>query len=283
MTTSFTSEEIEIINYIKEGTKKLIQNILLNEFKSPKKYANKQALTKIRPSTHVFLIHEIIEIFKKDKNYIFRPNDLKKRLPESLKIIEDYDSELTRILQSLIHSNLIVQSSRLPPKRRPGHPMRNEGRNYSLSGPKSYYEASPFLIKIITLIYNHEAGQIIYNCLSKSSLLFDLYEKSNMVYPNLLKQNRFEASKMLRETVKREISKTDSSFQEQFEKDRKIIKLMNKKEIEQDPKKWSKVKLKSLTSDDFMWLYPLGAVYYIMNIVSTITIITIVIDHSTIK
>ena len=48
MATSFTSEEIEIIDYIKEGTKKLIESILLKELKSPKKYANKQALTSLQ-------------------------------------------------------------------------------------------------------------------------------------------------------------------------------------------------------------------------------------------
>ena len=197
MATSFTSEEIEIINYIKEGTKKLIENILLKEIKSPKKYANKQALTKIRPSTHAFLIHEIIQIFRKDKNYIFRPIDLKKRLPDSLKIIEDYDSELSRILQSLIRSNLIVHSSRLPTKKGPGHPMKNEGRYYTTSGPKSYYEASPFLIKIITIMNNPEACKIIFYCLSKSNMLFDLYEKSNLIYSNLLNRIGFKLIKCL--------------------------------------------------------------------------------------
>lgn len=269
MASSFNSEEREIIGYIKEGTKKLIENILLKELKSPKKYANKQALTKIRPSTHTFLIREIIEIFRKDKNYIFRLNDLKKRLPESLKVIEDYDAELSRILKSLIRSNLIVQSSRLPPKRGPGHPMRNEGKYYAISGPKSYYEPSPYLIKIITIMDNHQVRKIIYNCLSKSTILFDLYEKSNLIYLNLLKQNRFEAAKMLRETAKIETSKTNSYFKEQFENDIKRIKLMNKKEIEKRAKDRSKWKLNTLIPDDFMWLYPLGAAYYIMDIIST--------------
>jgi hypothetical protein len=269
MASSFTSEEIEMINNIKEGTKKLIENVLLKELKSPKKYANKQALTKIRPSTHAFLIREIIEIFRKDKNYIFRPIDLKKRLPESLKVIEDYDSELSRILQSLIRSNLIVQSSRLPPKRGPGHPMRNEGRNYTTSGPKSYYEASPYLIKIITIMDNPESSKIIFHCLSKSNMLFDLYEKSNLIYPNLLKQNRFKAGKMLRETTKLETSKTESDFKEQFEKDKEKIKNMKRKEITQEAKYWAKKKLNILTPHDFMWLYPLGASYYIMHIIST--------------
>ena len=193
------------------------------------KYANKKSLTKIRPSTHGFLIHEIIKIFRRDKNYIFRLNDLRKRLPESLKVIEDYDSELSRILQSLIRSNLIVQSSRLPPKQGPGHPMRKEGKNYTISGPKSYYEASPYLIKIITIMDNPEAGSIIYSCLSKSTILFNLYEKSNLIYPNLLTQNRFDAATMLIDSTNIATSKTDSFLQEQFSNDSKRIKLMKKK------------------------------------------------------
>ena len=119
MASSSTSEEIEIINNIKEGTQKLIENILLDEIESPKEYANRKAHTKIRPSTHTFLIHDIIQIFRTDRNYIFRLIDLKKRLPDRLKVIEDYDSELTRIIQSLVCSNLIVHSSRLPTKRVP--------------------------------------------------------------------------------------------------------------------------------------------------------------------
>ena len=42
MASSFTSEEIEIIDNIKEGTKKLIEKILLKKIKSPKEYANRQ-------------------------------------------------------------------------------------------------------------------------------------------------------------------------------------------------------------------------------------------------
>jgi hypothetical protein len=269
MATSFTSEEMEIINYIKEGTKKLIENILLKEIKSPKKYANKHALTKIRPSTHAFLIREIIEILRNDKNYLFRPIDLKKRMPDSLKVIEDYESELSRILQSLIRSNLIVHSSRLPTKKGPGHPTKNEGTYYTTSGPKSYYEASPFLIKIITTMDNPEASKILFHCLSKSNKLFDLYEKSSLIYPNILKQNRFQAAKMLRDTAKIETSKTESDFIEQFENDNEKIKIMKRKEITQNSKYWAKKKLNTLTSDDFMWLYPLGAAYYIMNIILT--------------
>ena len=94
-------------------------------------------------------------------------------------------------------------------------------------------------------------------------------KKSNLIYPNLLKQNRFDAAKMIRETIKLETSKTESDFKEQFEKDKEKIKNMKRKEITQKAKDWAKVKLNTLTPDDFMWLYPLGAAYYIMLIIST--------------
>lgn len=268
MTSSFTSEEIEIIEGIKKGTKELIENILLNKIESPKEYANRQSLTKIKPTKHTFLIHEIIQIFRKDKNYIFRPHDLKKRLPDSLKIIENYDYELTRILQSLVRSKLIVPSSKLPKKRHPGRMKNDEAEQYTISGPKSYYEASPFLIRIITITNNPEARKIIYSALSKDNILFEFYKRAGLIYPNLLLQNKMEATKMIRDSIKLETKKTESEFEKQFQEDTKKIKTMKKKDITQKYKYWAKMKLNNLTSDDFLWLYPLGASYYIRDIIS---------------
>lgn len=269
MTISFSSEEIEIINNIKEGAQNLIENILLEKIKSPKEYANQKVLTKIRPSTHTFLLHGIIEIFRKDRNYIFRPSDLKKRLPESLKVIEVYDSELTRILQSLIRSNFIVHSSRLPTKRGPGHLKKDEGKYYAVSGPKSYYEASPFLLRILDVLDNPNARKIIHNYLLKSEEIFEFYKTGRLISSNWLKQNNLNAAKMNRQIINLRRAKAESELEEQFQNDSKRIKSMNKKEIEKEAKEWAKAKLNTMTPDDFLWLYPLAAEYYIMNIIST--------------
>lgn len=229
MASSFTSEEMEIIEGIKNGTKELIENILSKTIKSPKEYASQQSLTEIKPTKHTFLIHEIIQIFRKDNSYIFRPHDLKNKLPESLKKIKNYDYELTRILQSLVRSKLIVSSSKLPNKRRPGHPTKDDAEQYSISGPKSYYEASPFLIRIITITDNPEARKIIYSALSKYDILFEFHKKAGLIYPNLLIQNKIEAAKMIRDSIKLETKKTESEFEKQFQQDRNKIKTMKKK------------------------------------------------------
>jgi hypothetical protein len=224
--------------------------------------------SKIRPSTYTFLIHEIIQIFRKDRNYIFRLSDLKKRLPDSLKVIEDYDSELTRILQSFIRSNLIVHSSRLPKKGSPGHPKKYEGKYYAISGPKSYYEASPFLLLILDILDNPNARKIIHNHLLKSEAIFEFYKRERLISSNWLKQNNLKAAKMNRQIINLKRNKTESEFEEQFQNDSKRIKSISKKEIEEEAKEWTKAKLNTLTPDDFMWLYPLGAAYYIMKIIS---------------
>ncbi len=74
---------------------------------------------------------------------------------------------------------------------------------------------------------------------------------------------------MLRNTTKIETSKTESDFKEQFENDSEKIKNMKRKEITHNAKYWAKKKLNILTPDDFMWLYPLGAAYYIMDLILT--------------
>ena len=267
MALSFTSEEVEIINNIKGGTQKLIENILLDKIESPKKYANRKALTKIRPSTHTSLIHEIIQIFRTDRNYIFRLIDLKKRLPDSLKVIEYYDSELTRIIQSLVRSNLIVHSCRLPTKRGPGHPKKDEGKYYAISGPKSHYEASPFLLRILDVLDNPNARKIIHNHLLKSEAIVEFYKRERLISSNWLKLNNLNAAKMNRQIINLKRNKTELEFEEQFQNNSKRIKSMSKKEIEQEAKGWAKIMLMTLTPDDFMWLYPLGATYYIRDII----------------
>jgi hypothetical protein len=257
-----------IIEGIIKGTRELIENILLKRLESPKEYANRLSLTKTKPSKHIFLIHEIIQIFRKDKFCMFRPHDLKIRMPESLKTIQNYDYELTQILQSLVRSKLIVHSSKLPLKRPRGRLTKDESEQYTISGTKSYYEASPFLIRIITITDNPEARKLIYNSLLKDDILIKLYKKAGLLYPNLLIPNNIEAVKMIRDSTKLETKKTESEFEKQFAEDSKKIKPMKKKEIIQKNEDWAKIKLNNLTSVDFLWLYPLGASYYIRDIIS---------------
>jgi hypothetical protein len=80
--------------------------------------------------------------------------------------------------------------------------------------------------------------------------------------------NNIEAVKMIRDSTKIETKKTESEFEKQFVEDSKKIKTMKKKEIIQKNEDWAKIKLNNLTSVDFLWLYPLGASYFIRDIIS---------------
>ena len=104
------------------------------------------------------------------------------------------------------------------------------------------------------------------NYLLKSKAIFEFYKRERLISSNWLKQNNLNAAKMHRQIINLKRNKMESEFEEQFQNDSKRIKSMNKKEIKEKAKEWAKSKLNSMTPDDFMWLYPLGAAYYIMNI-----------------
>ena len=116
---------------------------------------------------------------------------------------------------------------------------------------------------------NPNARKIIHNYLLKSEEIFEFYKTERLISSNWLKQNNLDAAKMNRQIINLLRNKAESEFEEQFKNDSKRIKSMKKTEIEQEAKEWAKAKLNTMTPDDFMWLYPLGAEYYIMNIIST--------------
>ena len=127
-------------------------------------------------------------------------------------------------------------------------------------------KASPFLLRILDILDNSNARKIIHNHLLKSEAIFEFYKRERLISSNWLKQNSLNAAKMNRQIINLKRNKMESEFEEQFQNDSKRIKSMSKKEIEEKPKEWAKSKLNTMTPDDFMWLYPLGAAYYIMNI-----------------
>jgi hypothetical protein len=203
-----------------------------------------------------FVIFKVIKIFQQNPNESFRRNDIKIRLPDFIKL-NFYDSELTRILKYLVDLNLIISSTTKPKKRRPGRPTTS-----AISGPKSYYQASTLLLAVNTILNNSEAKNIIYKYLLDSGILFRFYVIVRLISSYSKKQNNLEAVKINREIVKLSDRKNELEFEKEFHKDSIKFNKMNKKQIKQEAQIWAKMKLKSLTADNFLWLYPMGAIYY---------------------
>jgi hypothetical protein len=218
--------------------------------------------TQIKPAMRDSVIFEVIKIFQQNPKESFRRNDIKIKLPEFIKM-NYYDSELTRILQYLVDLNLIIHSPSISKKRRPGRPTTR-----AISGPKLYYKASPLLITVNTILNNSVAKNIIYRYLLDSGILFRFYVTIRLIILYSKKQNNLKSVKINREIVKLPHTKTESEFEEEFHKDSIKLNQMKKNQIKQEAQIWAKMKLNSLTSDDFLMLYPIGAIYYYANLIN---------------
>jgi hypothetical protein len=218
--------------------------------------------TKVKPSIRIFVIFEVIRIFHQNSKEKFRRNDIVNRFPDNLKKIY-YETELSRILQYLVDLNLIVHIQYQQEKRKPG-------RSYfqTISGPKSYYGASPFLIKINRLLNNQEAKTMIYNYLLDSKIIFTLYEISFLLSFYFKNQNNLEAIKYTREIIKLPKIKTELELEEELDEYYEQLAGMKKRDIIEKAKIWAKKKLSILNADDFLWLYTIGAIYYYSEIVN---------------
>jgi hypothetical protein len=80
------------------------------------------------------------------------------------------------------------------------------------------------------------------------------------------KQKNLEAVKISRDIVNLPRTKTEGEFEEEFHNDTIKFNQMEKKQIQQEAKIWAKMKLNSLTADNFLWLYPICAIYYYANL-----------------
>jgi hypothetical protein len=218
--------------------------------------------TQIKPAMRDFVIFEVIKIFQQNTKERFRRNDIKIKLPEFIER-NYYDSELTRILQYLVEVNLIIHSPNLHKNRRPGRPT-----NSAISGPKLYYQASPLLININNLLNNSEAKNIIYKYLLDSGILLRFYVNIRINISYSKKGNKLEAAKINREIVKFPQRKNELEFEKEFHNDSIKINQMDKQEIQQEAQIWAKMTLNKLSADNFLWLYPIGAVYYYANLLN---------------
>ena len=174
-----------------------------------------------------------------------------------------YDSELTRILQYLVELNLITHSPNISKKRRPGRPTTR-----AISGPKSYYKASPLLITVNTILNNSIAKNIIHRYLLDSGILFKFYVTIRLITSYYKKQINLKSVTFNREIIRLLDKKTETEFEKNFHKDSIKLNQMKKNQIKQEAQIWAKMKLISLTTDNFLWLYPIGAIYYYANLLN---------------
>ena len=155
-------------------------------------------------------------------NSVLVSNDIEIKLPEFMKM-NYYDSELTRILQYLVDLNLITHSPNISKKRRPGRPTTR-----AISGPKSYYKASPLLITVNTILNNSIAKNIIHRYLLDSGILFKFYVTIRLITSYYKKQINLKSVTFNREIIRLLDKKTETEFEKNFHKDSIKLNQMKK-------------------------------------------------------
>jgi len=63
-------------------------------------------------------------------------------------------------------------------------------------------------------------------------------------------------------------TKNELEFEDEFHRDSIKFNQMDKKHIKLDARIWAKMELKGLTADNFLWLYPISAIYYYANLLN---------------
>ena len=175
-----------------------------------------------------------------------------------------YDSELTRILQYLlVDLNLITHSPNISKKRRPGKPTTR-----AISGPKSYYKASPLLITVNTILNNSDSKKYHLQIPFRFWNIIQILCNHRLITSYYKKQINLKSVTFNREIIRLPDKKTETEFEKNFHKDSYKLNQMKKNQIKQEAQIWAKMKLISLTSDDFLMLYSLGAIYYYTNLLN---------------
>ena len=267
MGSSFTNQEIQIIENIKTGCEELIKFILSERLESPERYVKLSSHKKHKSFVRIYAIFEVIRIINKGNNKVFRPIDLRNELPNNYKDIRY--SALSDILKSLLKMKFIIKAPELSIKKHRGHPIvssDNSRDNTNIPGLKSYYKVSPLLESTTKILDEQEANESIYNHLLETGLLIKLYEKTALTVIRSFKENDYDYALNIRKTVKlpQSETKTESQFLEQFKRTIEVYNMMNDDEKLKRVKEWAKTFVVKQHPIEFKEIYQLGMICYNM-------------------
>ena len=239
-----------LISLINVGTTKLIYNTTNANAESIAQ-AHFHHETKSLVTTYLLAN---LETIMKDKP-IFRPLDVKNKLPEHWKDIDPAD--LTRIIKQLVRVNVlkVVEEDSLKQKKW-GHPSKN----IDYDGRRSFYSKSDYYNNIQKVLAKPEAINLIYKALLYSRSLEKYKKHSILEYYYVLKKkdktawNIFNAVSL--------VSTQGVDFKDDY---RKIQYIDNDRELKSVAKKEAKAFIESHHGNqgrDYMKLYLRGGIYF---------------------
>lgn len=254
-TLTLTYEEKIVIDMIIEGCTRLIRRTSDDD---PLKYARARLHYQTKPLVHTFVNLHIHDMIK--ENPTIRPSHIRKRLPESFQNIQDAD--LSRILKSTLRTNLLSETEGEVDRRRPGHPSRNDNNDNSMSGPTSFYEYSNYQKILEQVLSKPEVRNKLYNYLLATGLLYMYYVTQGMKAYYIEKENGKEAAWNLIQSSEPPNIPPQSSFEEHFSIQNRLLNQANKIRIREKSQSWARSFIERHNADDYLYLYRIGGLYY---------------------
>jgi hypothetical protein len=179
--TSLTIDDWLSISRITVGCSKLVYNSY--QYLEGSEYRQK-GLAKASKKEIAFLSSFSNITRMVEKRTIFRPSNLRTKLPESVQEIQRAD--LTKILNVLQNYHIITKTEEKNIKKR-GRPSKRSDSFHEEPGPKSYYQPTKNLGTLKKVIDKPEARKIIYSLLMESNLIYRYWKIKALSYLCVLK------------------------------------------------------------------------------------------------
>jgi hypothetical protein len=254
-TFTLTYEEKIVIEMIIEGCTRLICRTSEDD---PLKYARARSHYQTKPLVHTFVILHIHDMIKENSN--IRPSYIRKRLPESFQNIQDAD--LSRILKSTLRTNMLSKTEEEVNRRRPGHPFNNDNNDNSMSNPTSFYGYSNYQKILEQVLSKPEARNKLYSYLLESGLLYMYHVTQGMKAYYIEKENDKVAAWNLIQSSEPPNTPPQSSFEEHFSTQNRLLNQANKIRIREKSQSWARSFIERHNADDYLYLYRIGGLYY---------------------
>jgi hypothetical protein len=178
--SSLTADDWLVISRIIIGCSKLVYDSYryLDNNNSRQKRLFKTSKKQVAFLSSFANLREMAEV-----NPIFRPSDIRRKLPEDVQNIQW--SDLSRMFKILERYSVITKTGKNV--RRRGAPSKKSNDLPEEPGPKSYYQTTVHFEKLKKVLDKPEARKLIFSLLMESKLIYRYWKVKALSYLYVLK------------------------------------------------------------------------------------------------
>lgn len=252
---TLTYDDRILIDKIIIGCATLISNITSKD----KNYARVRSNQQTKSLVNTWILINLPLIL--EKKLRFRPSDIRKMLPESMKNIQGAD--LTDILNYLVTTKILIkvdeEEFKKESKQKKWGRAPKGNNDTDVSGPKSFYQPSDYYNDLKILLAKPEARDLIYFSLLQSNLLYKLAKYVETQSLRITRKNVKKIAWNILNSVNLAPIKREADH-------RKIAHIDDNKRLKSITEKETINFMEKRKADDYLPIYFIGGIYFSLNI-----------------